>query len=114
MESIGADYGAGKSAVCETAQRVEYTLAKDKTFRLPDKKTLKRKTSSIEYIVADATESPVNRPKNQKDWYSGKKKRHTVKTRAAIERKTMKITDLREGKGGGHDFKIELFRNFSF
>jgi hypothetical protein len=58
MESIGADYGVGRSAVCETIQWVEDTLTKDKTFRLPDKKT-----SSIEYIVVDATESPINRPK---------------------------------------------------
>jgi hypothetical protein len=106
MESIGAGYGAGKSAVCETIQWVEDTLAKDKTFRLPDKKALKRKALSIEYIVADVTENPVNRPKNQKEWYSGKKKRHTVKTRVIIEQKTMKIIDLQEGKGGGHNFKI--------
>jgi hypothetical protein len=66
MESIGADYGVGKSAVCETIQWVEDTLTKDKTFRLPDKKALKRKTSSIEYIVVDVTESPINRPKKTK------------------------------------------------
>ncbi|MDR2659680.1 MAG: hypothetical protein LBC27_06805 [Spirochaetaceae bacterium] len=63
---IGNDYGVGKSAVCETIQRVENTLIKDKTFRLPDKKVLKRGTSSIEYIVVDVTESPINRPKKTK------------------------------------------------
>jgi hypothetical protein len=66
MESIGADYGVGKSAVCETIQWVEDTLAKDKTFRLPDKKAIKRKTSSIEHIVVDVTESWINRPKKTK------------------------------------------------
>jgi hypothetical protein len=66
MESIGADYGVGRSAVCETIQWVEDTLTKDKTFRLPDKKALKRKTSSIEYLVVDVTESPINRPKKSK------------------------------------------------
>jgi predicted DNA-binding protein YlxM (UPF0122 family) len=63
MESIGNDYGVGKSAVCESIQWVEDTLEKDKTFRLPDKKVLKRNGSSIEYIVVDVTESPINRPK---------------------------------------------------
>jgi hypothetical protein len=38
MESIGAEYGAGKSAVCESIQWVENALSKDKTFRLPEKK----------------------------------------------------------------------------
>jgi hypothetical protein len=53
--------GVGKSAVCESIQRVEDVLSKDKTFRLPEKKVLKKETASIEYIVADVTESPVNR-----------------------------------------------------
>jgi hypothetical protein len=66
MESIGNDYGVGKSAVCETIQRVENTLIKDKTFRLPDKKVLRRGTSSIEYIVVDVTESPINMPQKTK------------------------------------------------
>jgi hypothetical protein len=66
MESIGAEYGVGKSAVCESIQWVEDTLAKDKTFRLPDKKVLKKASSSIEYIVVDVTESPINRPKKTK------------------------------------------------
>jgi hypothetical protein len=66
MESIGADYGVGKSAVCESIQWVEDALAKDKTFHLPEKKVLKRKTPSIEYIVVDVTESPINRPQKTK------------------------------------------------
>ena len=63
MESIGADYGVVKSAVCESVQWVEDTLSKDKTFRLPDKKILKKASPSLEYIVVDVTESPINRPK---------------------------------------------------
>jgi hypothetical protein len=66
MESIGADYGVGKSAVCESIQWVEDALAEDKTFRLPDKRILKKASSSIEYIVVDVTESPINRPKKTK------------------------------------------------
>jgi predicted DNA-binding protein YlxM (UPF0122 family) len=74
MESIGADYGVSKSTVCESIQWVENTLAKDKTFKLPDKKVLKKTSDTIEYIVVDVTESPVQRPKKgQKEYYSGKK-----------------------------------------
>ena len=50
MESIGAEYGVGRSAVCESIQWVEDTLSKDKTFRLPDKKILKKASSSIRLV----------------------------------------------------------------
>jgi len=74
MESIGADYGVRKSTVCESIQWVENTLAKDKTFKLPDKRVLKETSNAIEYIVVDVTESPIQRPKKgQKEYYSGKK-----------------------------------------
>jgi hypothetical protein len=74
MESIGADYEVSKSTVCETIQWVEDTLAKDKTFNLSGKKVLKKAEDSIQYIVVDVTESPIQRPKKgQKEYYSGKK-----------------------------------------
>ena len=74
MESIGAEYGVSKSTICESIKWVENTLAEDKTFQLPDKKVLKETSDSIEYIVVDVTESPINRPKKgQKEYYSGKK-----------------------------------------
>ena len=74
MESVGADYGVSKSTVCETIQWVEDALKKDKTFKLPDKKILKEAEGIIQYVVADVTESPIQRPKKgQKEYYSGKK-----------------------------------------
>ena len=74
MESIGADYGVRKSTVCESIQWVENTLLKDKTFKLPGKKVLKEASGTIEYIIIDVAESPVERPKKgQKEYYSGKK-----------------------------------------
>jgi len=67
MESIGADYGVGKSAICEAIQWVENTLAQGKDFQLPKKKVLKGKSADIKYIVVDVTESPINRPKKTKE-----------------------------------------------
>jgi hypothetical protein len=52
MESIGADYGVSRSTVCETIQWVEDTLAKDKAFKLPGKRILKKGEDEIQYIVA--------------------------------------------------------------
>jgi hypothetical protein len=74
MDSIAAEYGVCKGTVCLAIKWVEDTLVKDGTFSLPGKRVLKRKTATIEYIVVDVTESPINRPKkDSKDYYSGKK-----------------------------------------
>jgi hypothetical protein len=74
MESIGADYGVSKSTVCESIQWVENTLMEDKTFKLPGKKVLAKSYDSIQYMIVDVTESPIQRPKkDQKEYYSGKK-----------------------------------------
>jgi hypothetical protein len=34
----------------------------------------------VDVNVVDVTEHPVERPKKQEQWYSGKKKQHTVKS----------------------------------
>jgi hypothetical protein len=74
MDSIAAEYGVCKGTVCLAIQWVEDTLVQDGTFALPGKKVLKRKSDSIQYIVVDVTESPINRPKEgQEEYYSGKK-----------------------------------------
>jgi len=66
MEHIGYDFKVSKSTVCETIQWVENTLRKDGIFALPSKKILNEKLYSEDL-------------KKQKAYYSGKKKRHTVK-----------------------------------
>jgi hypothetical protein len=74
MDSIAAEYGVCKGTVCLAIQWVEDALVKDGAFALPGKKKLKRKSASIQYVVVDVTESPINRPKEgQKAYYSGKK-----------------------------------------
>jgi hypothetical protein len=67
MEHIGGDYGVKKSTICESIQWVENTLKKDGTFKLPGKKALKEAGETIEYVVIDVTESPINRPKKTKN-----------------------------------------------
>ncbi len=58
-------------------------------------------------LVIDVMESPIERPsKGQKGFYSGKNKKHTLKTQVIIELTTMKIMCLRHGKGKVHDFKL--------
>jgi hypothetical protein len=106
MDSIAAEYHVCKGTVCLSIQWVEDTLKEDGTFALPGKKKLKRKSDSIQYVVVDVTESPINRPKkDQKAYYSGKK-RHTLKTRVIVERNSLQLIDVQEAKGGEHDFKV--------
>ncbi|MDR0742989.1 MAG: transposase family protein [Tannerella sp.] len=76
MDSIAAEYGVCKGTVCLSIQWVEDTLAKDGTFSLPGKKVLKRTSASIQYIVVDVTESPINRPQKGQRAYYSEKKRH--------------------------------------
>jgi len=74
MDSIASEYKVCKGTICLSIQWVEDTLVKDGTFALAGKRKLKRKSNTIEHIVVDVTESPINRPKNnQKEYYSGKK-----------------------------------------
>jgi hypothetical protein len=66
MESIGADYGVCKGTVSGTIKWVEDALRKIPDLKLPGKKVLKEEGSTIQYVVVDETESPVQRPKKNK------------------------------------------------
>jgi hypothetical protein len=71
MDSFAVEYGICKGSICLAVQWVEDTLVKDGTFALPGKKKLKRKSASIQYLVVDVRESPINRrKKEQKAYYS--------------------------------------------
>lgn len=58
-------------------------------------------------IVVDVTESPIERPKRrQKQFYSGKKKRHTFKSQVVVNPSTRAIVCTAHGKGRRHDFRL--------
>jgi hypothetical protein len=63
----------------------------------------------LEFII-DGTERPIRRPKDeerQRENYSGKKKRHTVKNHVISDKKTGKIRALsRTVEGKKHDKKL--------
>jgi hypothetical protein len=63
MDNIAAEYGVCKGTVCLAIQWVEDTLVKDGAFVLRGEKALKRKSSSIQYVLVDVTESAINHPK---------------------------------------------------
>lgn len=81
-----------------------------RAFALPGKKQLQKSDCQIEVVVVDVTETPIERPqKNIHQFYSGKKKRHTLKSQLVVNQATREIICTAHGKGKVHDFRI--FRN---
>ena len=64
---ISHSYGLSESACCRSIRWVEDTLIKSGEFSLPGKKALR--TSDVEYsvVLVDATETPIERPKKNRN-----------------------------------------------
>ena len=79
---IATSWGVSEPTICRIVHRVELELMRLGMFRLPGKKALlKGGLSQPKVVVMDVTETPIERPKRkQKEFYSGKKKRHTLKS----------------------------------
>ena len=104
---IAMDYGVNESTIYRIIRWVENTLIQSKVFSLPGKKALLDPDNELDVVVIDVSESPIERPKkNQKKYYSGKKKRHTVKTQVVADRKTKKVICTSFSNGSCHDFKM--------
>lgn len=62
---------------------------------------------AVDAIVIDVTEQPLERPvKKQRQWYSGKKKRHTLKAQLIVHLSSRQIVSVVCGKGRTHDFTL--------
>ena len=75
---VAMTYSIHESIASRIIQKIENLLIKSDKFHLP-KKLPKGEGVDWEVIVIDATEMTIERPKKQKNYYSGKKKRHTIK-----------------------------------
>ena len=111
----GAKYGVSESCAFYICRWVENTLIKRKALRLPGKKELILSDEKYKVVVFDVTECPIERPKRKKNgrrknrqrqYYSGKKKRHTIKEQIVVDQKTGKVIATSQDKGKTHDFKI--------
>lgn len=104
---IGSSWGVSESTVCRIVHWVEDALMRSGRFRLPGKKQLVRGFGQPEVVVVDVTETPIERPKRrQRKFYSGKKKRHTLKCQLVVEPANGTIVCTFFGKGRRHDFKL--------
>lgn len=64
---ISRSYGISESTCYRNIRWVEDTLIKSKQFSLPGRKALQKSDVEYEVILIDATESPIERPKKDKD-----------------------------------------------
>ncbi len=104
---IGSSWGVSESTVCRIVHWVEERLMHSGRFRLPGKKQLLRGFDKLAVVVLDVTETPIERPKRrQRQFYSGKQKRHTLKCQLVIEQATGSVICTFFGKGRRHDFKL--------
>lgn len=60
---IGITFGVSESTVCRTIKKIEDVLAQSGEFCLPGKKALQTNDTTIEIVLIDATEQPIERPK---------------------------------------------------
>jgi hypothetical protein len=104
---IATSWGLSESAVCRLIQKVETLLIKSGKFRLPGKKQLYQNAHTWSVLAIDVTESPIERPKKkQRTYYSGKKKRHTLKAQVVVNQSNGQIICTAFGKGRVHDFRL--------
>jgi hypothetical protein len=71
---IGQSYGLSESSAFKTIRWVEDTLIKHSDFALPGKKALLKSDTEYETILIDVTESPIERPKKNKDTFTPARK----------------------------------------
>ena len=64
---IAIDFGLDESNIYRTIKWVEDTLIKDGTFSLPGRKELLKSDVEYEVVLIDATETPIERPKKNKE-----------------------------------------------
>jgi len=103
QEFLGHLFGLDDSRVCRIFKKTTAILSKISDIK-PTKKIPKKEAESL---IIDATEQPTNRPqKNQAEYYSGKKKRHTLKTeiRTTLEGKIVAVS--KTVPGAQHDFAL--------
>ncbi len=74
---IAASYGIAESNIYRRIKWVEDTLIRDGIFSLPGRKAPLKSDMEYEVILVDATESPVERPKKNKDGTIRERKSNT-------------------------------------
>lgn len=105
QEFIGFFHGVDRSVTCRAIKRIE-SLAKP-LFGVQRKPVISRKEA--EALMVDCTEQPIQRPGGgaaQRSHYSGKKKRHTLKTESVVTAQGRIASVSPSHPGSRHDLAI--------
>jgi hypothetical protein len=100
---LGYLFNLHDSNICRTIKKIEPLLAKKITITkdrslTPDK---------VLELLADVSEQPTQRNiRRQKRSYSGKKKRHTIKTEIVMQTDGKIVSVSKSHRGKTHDFRI--------
>jgi len=70
-------YGVSESSAYKTVKWVEDTLIKHPDFSLPGRKALLKSDMEYEVVLIDATETPIERPKKDKNIITQAKRKNT-------------------------------------
>ena len=123
-ELLGWLFGLDASNACRLQQRLEPLLerAADPTLGLSLRRRLPpgvKKIGTVEEllkvcpefaeVLVDATEQSRQRPprRTQRRWYSGKKKRHTIKPQLTVSRQSSRILHVTAAVPGRlHDYRL--------
>jgi hypothetical protein len=116
---LGYLYGVDEATVRRTRKRVLPVLEAlgRATVRLPDPGKFRRATLDALLagtpglaVIVDTFEQPVQRPKDRAEadaYYSGKKKRHTLKSQVAVEEAEGRVADVADSvRGPTHDLTL--------
>jgi len=76
QKELAYEFEIGEATVHDTIEWVENTLVKDGKFKLPGKKVL-LEDDSIEVILVDVMECPIERPKKNREDITLEKRRNT-------------------------------------
>ena len=96
-------FNVDAATVCRTIKRLEPHLKNV----LAIKKEKVLSYEAFEYLLLDATEQRIQRPKkDQEKYYSGKKKAHTIKTELRITNRGRIVGVSKSVPGSKHDFRL--------
>ena len=100
---MGCLYGVDKGTVSRALRRIEDLAVRV----LGVKRAIKVSREEAETLIIDGTEQPIERPRRkQRCWYSGKKKRHTIKTEIAVTGQGRIVGVSKPAPGRVHDLEI--------
>lgn len=96
-------FGISEASAWRIHREIETVLIRSGKFSLPKRTILQEE---LEEVLIDATESQIERPsKGQRKFYSGKKKKHTIKTQV-VRSKEGQILRIHTTNGKVHDKKL--------